>query len=329
MDSVLNVLRRAAAIVIAIVTALTSLRFGENFRSNKNPDALLTVAMVADTHITRALYRRAIFLPGLRDLSAHVRPDVFLCAGDCTDNGNDANWRAFQGMLDRHLPDPERIIALGNHDTWTSYDTPHLYTDARDNFLRYAGEMMGMQLEAVWFTREIGGYPFIVMGSEDTSVGAVIGDAQLDWLAQAMADAAAAHAGKPIFVINHQPLNFSHTAGDNEHGNGYESNEASTRVREILGQYDNVFYISGHQHYNLSADDTGEIEGFRTVEQIGSITSINLPSYEYGTFLTVGTGLLGQGIVMEICADRVILRGRNFFLANWQKDFTVELPLAQ
>ena len=96
----------------------------------------------------------------------------------------------------------------------------------------------------------------------------------------------------------------------------------------VLDRYPNVILFSGHQHYGLKTEAEGEPEGFTTVEKIGkNVTSVNLPCYEYGTFLEGGRDVLGQGIVMYVYADRVELRGRNFFLRNWVKNFSVTVPV--
>lgn len=327
MAQFFSLIQRAVAFFAAILSTLTSLSVGNNFIIKQDDDVRLSVALVADTHVGEAFYRQLAFPSGVRDISNHVRPDVFVVAGDCTDNGNDANWQAFKKPIDRFLRVDNRIIALGNHDTWTDYDG-HDYETARENYLRYANEIMGTDFEEVWFTREFEGYTFIVMGSESDSTGAVISDRQLDWVEAQMAAAAEKSPENPIFVINHQPMNFTHAVGDNKHDNGFESNAASERLLGILDRYENVIYFSGHQHYGLKTTPEGEPEGFMTVERLGEhVTSVNLPCFGYGTFLEGGKDVLGQGIVMYVYSDRIEFKGRNFFLANWVKAFDVTIPI--
>ncbi len=328
MSQFFVVIQRIAAFFAAILATFMNLSVGNNIIISKDADVQLSVALVADTHVGQEFYRQLTFPAGVKDISRHVKPDVFLCAGDCTDNGNDANWQAFKEPIDKYLTVKERIIALGNHDTWTSYDGEREYDDAKRNFLTYANEIMDTDFDTVWFTREIGGYSFIVMGSEDDSVGATISNAQLNWVERELAEAAAKADGKPIFVINHQPLNFTHTIGENEDGNGFSSNAASDRLLRIMDQYENVFYISGHVHYGLKADPEGEPEGYTTVEKVGEhVTSVNLPCYAYGTFFTGGEDVVGQGLVMYVFKDRVEFKGRNLFLSNWITAFDVTVPL--
>lgn len=328
MSQIAVFFRTAGAVLLSLITSFFAVGFQmpENIKPD---DAVLTAVFLSDTHITKELYRTAIFAPGIVDIS-NLAPDLFVTTGDCTDNGNEENWEAFKKVLDKHLQVEHRLITFGNHDAWTSYDTPHDFEPAKENFVTYSNAIMGEEgtHDDVYFNYELNGIPFIVMGSEGTSVGAEISDTQLSWLENSLADAAARHPGKPIFVLNHQPLNFTHAVGDNEHGSGIETEGASERMIEIMDRYENVILISGHQHYGLNNGKYDYPEGFRTVEQVGEhITSVNLPSYEYGSFISGGNALIGTGVYMAVYSDKIVLAGRNFALRSWIRDFNVEIPL--
>lgn len=329
MEEFREILKKAGAFFTAIILALTSLSFGNNLFIKKDPDVKLTVALMSDTHVGDVFYRKMVFRPGVRDVSRHVKPDVLLVAGDCTDNGNADNWAAFKGILDKNMKINSIVLAMGNHDSWASYDGgERSYAEAKATYLEYSNAIMGTDFSEVYASRDIGGYPFLVLGSEADTTGATISAVQLDWLETALKEAAASHPGKPIFVVNHQPLNYTHAVGNNEHGEGFESNEISMRLQSILDQYENIFLISGHRHHPLTLDSAADSEGFATIEQVGAhITSINLPCYEYGTFLEGGTSVLGEGIVMYVFSDKVEFKGRNYFLSNWSRNFDVEIPL--
>ena len=328
MNNIRAFLPNVRSFLLAIILALTSLSVGGNFVIRKDPDVKLTIALFSDTHVGTELYRRAVFAPGVDDVSHFVKPDIFLVAGDCTDNGNEENWQAFSAILQKRLRVDATVLALGNHDSWVSYDDDHPYAEARANFIKYSNALMGTQNEEVYSARKISGYWFLVLGSEDSTTDAVFSQTQLDWLSAALQTAAADEAGKPIFVINHQPMNFTHAVGADEEASGFESQETSDALRALLNTYENVFYISGHQHKPLALADAEHPDAFATVERVGDhITSINLPCYEYGTFLEGGTAVLGQGLVAYVYADRVQLRGRNFFLHNWDKTFNLTIPL--
>jgi len=329
MEAFKSILQKAGAFFTAILLALTSLSVGNNLLIKKNPDVRLTAALISDTHVGDAFYRKLSLPPGLRDISRRVKPDVLILAGDCTDNGNEANWQALQTLFKRNADGLPAILALGNHDCWTSYDDDaRTYETAKENYLRYGGAIMGTTQTDIFFSREIGGYSFLVLGSEDETTDCVMTERQLTWLQETLAAAAAKADGKPIFVINHQPMNFTHAVGADAHSNGFRSQEMSERLQAILDQYPNIIYISGHQHYPLalSAEDTPD--GFATVERVGKhIISVNLPCYGYGTFLEGGTSVFGEGLVLYVFDDHVQFKGRNFFLSNWSRTFDLSIPL--
>ena len=320
MTKTLTYVLRALTAIFAVVAALGSLSAPAQRVPAPPEGTCLTAALLADTHVGQEFYRRIVFTPSVLDVSNRLKPDLCVFAGDCTDNGNEANWKAFKGVLDRCLRVDETIVALGNHDTWESYEGGHDYDSAKKTYLKYAGAIMGMQLDEVWFTREIGGYPFIVMGQEDASVGMALGEAQLEWVDTQLAKAAETHPGKPIFVICHQPLNDTHTVGKNENGNGFTDDGMSRRLAAVLDRYENVFLISGHQHYGLALNP--DPNGFTTVERVGEhVISVNLPCCAYGSFVSGGTAVPGQGLVMYVTDDAVIFRGRNFFLGDPVDEF--------
>ena len=328
METLKDLLKKAGPFLMAIWLALTTLSVGNNLIVKKDDGVQLTAALISDTHVGDAFYRQLSLPPGLRDISRRVKPDVLVLAGDCTDNGNDANWQALQKMFDKNADVPATLLALGNHDCWTSYDDEHSYDAAKEAYLQYGGAIMGETPEDVFFLREIGGYSFLVLGSEADSTDCIMTERQLDWAAQTLAAVYEKDPGKPIFVINHQPFNFTHAVGADEHGNGFDSQATSDRLQAILDQYPNIFYICGHQHYPLAQEPADDPAGFTTIEHVGqNITSVNLPCYGYGTFLEGGTSVFGEGLVMYVFDDHVQFKGRNFFLSNWSRDFDVSVPL--
>ena len=317
MEKITAFFRAAGAVVLSVLLSFVSFTAGGNLQPAREDGVLLRAALISDTHMTAELYRRAVLAPGLTDISRRVQPDVFVLAGDCTDNGNEENWQALVDLLEKRLTVPQAILALGNHDTWVTYDTPHDYAPARKNFIRYSNAVMHDDHTEVYYACEVNGYSFFVMGSEGTSTGAEISETQLAWLENALAEAYTADPAKPLFVIDHQPMNYTHGVGDDEDGMGISTEGASERLLEILDRYENIFYFSGHLHYGLNDGALGYPEGYATVERVGEhVISVNLPSYEYGSFVTGGNAWIGQGLVMDVYADRVELNGRNFALSN-------------
>ena len=328
-----TIFTKIGTVLLALITTFTSLLGlggGGIPEEAATQDTLcLTIAAVSDTHITPAL--APMLTAGLIDMSADdLDVDVALFLGDCTDNGNVENWEAFTSSVTKYCAVKDKIVAIGNHDTWIDYDTPHEYDEALENYLTYSNAIMGTDHTTPWFTYEVEGYHFIVLATEGTGVSADISDEQSAWADEQLAAAAADSAGKPIFVLMHQPLNYTHAVGNNLDGNGFSDNEQCKKLRDTMDKYENIFYLSGHTHYGLS-DGTAAYSdpaGFKTVEKVGkNITSINLPSYTKGSYVFTGDPLIGDGLIINIYADRVELLGRNYIAQGWLDSFTVTVPL--
>ncbi len=286
---------------------------------------LLRAVLISDIHITKARYRRLLLTPALKKLG-RFSPDALVIAGDCTDTGSPANWRALAADMKKHCPVKNVIAALGNHDTWESYACPHDYVSAKENYLRYAGDIMGARPENVYFTREVCGVPFIILGSEDTGVCSTLGDAQLLWLEGALAAAARARPAGPLIVVHHSPMNHTHGVGENEHGMGI-AGEASEKLLRVLDRYENVIYVCGHIHFGLQTQGR-----FATVQKVGAhVASVCLPGYEYGElfngkYASPGYPLPGTGLVMDVYADRAVFTGAAFPAGRALPAFTFTVP---
>ena len=293
----------------------------------KSAEPVLRAAVFSDTHITGALYRRLILIPGLRKLPK-FGPDLLIFAGDCTDNGNEKNWDGFTRTVRKHCRIKDMLVAIGNHDTWLSYDTPHDFAPAKENYLKNANLLMGTQNEEVFFSYEKHGVPFLVLGTEGTGVGEALTARQLDWLEEALRKASAEHPGRPVIVINHHPMNFTHGVGENEHGMGIEENGMSERLQSILDEHENVLYLCGHIHFGFHTEGR-----FATVQRVGRhITSVCLPCYEYGEifngkYRSPGDPLIGAGLIMDIGETKITLRGANFLHGKEIKGFSAEFPI--
>lgn len=289
--------------------------------SPKPEGVLLRAALFSDTHITKAMYRRSLLIPALKKLGRFA-PDLVVFAGDCTDNGSEPNWRAFAADVKKYCKIENVIVAIGNHDTWESYACPHDYPAARERWLRFAGEIMGKRPENVWFLKVYNGTPFFILGSEDTCVGATLGEAQLSWLENALNEAEKARPGGPFVVVCHSPMNRTHGVGENERGMGLEG-DASPRLQAILNAHENVFYLCGHTHVGLQHG--GERA---TIQRAGkTVTSVCLPCFEYGEvfngrYATSGYPAIGTGLLMDVYGDRVTFTGAGFLRGKEIPSFT-------
>ena len=151
MTEVINVFRTVIAVILSVFTSFFAVGITAPQNAAPEEDVTLSAAILSDTHITKELYRKVLFTPGLKNISK-LSPDLFIVDGDCTDNGNEENWQAFQDLIDKHLTVEHRLIVLGNHDTWTSYDTPHDYEEAKANYLKAESNHVKARYEYLYQT---------------------------------------------------------------------------------------------------------------------------------------------------------------------------------
>ena len=292
----------------------------------KPEGVLLRAALFSDTHITKARYRRMLFVPTLKRL-ARFNADLVLFAGDCTDNGNEANWRAFTADVLKHCPVKNVIAAMGNHDTWESYDASHDYVSAKERYLRHAEELSGERYANVYYEKEVNGVPFFILGSEGTGVGSTLGAAQLSWLENALRTAVEKRPAGPLIVAHHSPMNHTHGVGENEQGMGIEG-DMSPLLLSVLDRYKNVIYLCGHTHFGLQYGGKHE-----TIQRVGeNVTSICLPSFEYGEifngkYASPGFPLIGTGLVMDVYQDCVVFTGESFLRGKELPWFTYTVKI--
>ena len=200
---------------------------------------------------------------------------------------------------------------MGNHDIGHS-DMSN--DDARANFLSLYNNYMDYHIENVYFSREINGYTFIVLCSEDIDNWdqPEYSDEQLEFLDSELARATA--DGKPVFVCAHTPLLGIH--GEEYYYDGATEEPMSSAVRTTLEKYDNVFFLSGHLHKGLS--NSVKTPTYITVNGVHYLT---LPSYLMPNWPQGGLTNHGVAFFIECYDDEVILRARNCITQKWYKTF--------
>ena len=280
------------------------------------PNARFTAFITSDNHIdlkhSCPAVPAAFLTASLKDSAKSARlPDAYITVGDTTSRGETGNWElaaeCFRGIKPaRHI-----FLTVGNHDLWGDNG----FEAAKENYLKYSNAICGTDHTGTWFSHEVNGYRLIFLGNtEDAGCEAHLGQAQLDWLGAEL-DAA---AGRPAFVFCHQSLNGRHglprtwdreeSATDPmEGGIGTESDS----VAAILKAHKNVFYFSGHSHMGFCGEEKKRAEGYASFESEDGVTLVNLPSLACGNH----PGDLrsrGLGLILEVYADRVVIRMRDF-----------------
>ena len=320
-----------SAIFMAITTLISfpiagniSAKFAPKDEDNVN----LTFAAISDIHMKDSATRSFMLELGLSDMESADYPlDALVVAGDITDHAYEEQWQKTAEVFAKYSPAKNIILGVGNHDTWGSEEDDR-FPESAERFTRYGSQIMGQEIEKVYYSTKVNGYTFVVMSSEDDGTDAYVSDEQLAWL-----DATLAEASKdnlPIFLVFHQPLNESHglptTWGDDEPepmdgGIGPESD----KVEAILRKYENIIYISGHLHLGFGDKYTSKLWNYQSVETNGNITSVNLPSYMY--FNPMGQIVSGTGAVFEVYDDEVVIRARSFSSNVWYTAYEYSIPI--
>lgn len=258
----------------------------------------MSFVALADTHIRDTKFSNHRLESGLKDMAASEKEfDGLVIAGDLSEFGDSYSYKVLWEELEEStFADKAILLATGNHDIRIGYNKQTAM------IMDKAGEYLGIEIDKAYYSYDLEGYTFIVMGSDAWQLEkAVISDEQLSFLDSELERATA--EGKPAFVICHQSLAGTH--GLPEVWENGDLGEDSDEVLEVLTRYENVFYINGHLHdgvYENSLEVFDEEKG---------VYSINLPAFgrenDYGAFLQSGLGSY-----VEVYDDRVVFTARDF-----------------
>lgn len=240
--------------------------------------------------------------------------DAILIGGDIADYHNDRKIffdllkekSVFYGMFDV-------MCMLGNHDVRSGAlpdysldpDLKALYQSYQDFFsLEYSKDFMS-------FSLSIDDYVFICLNTDyglkdkmDLNTDAI------EWLKQKLQSITL--KSKPIFILTHQPLNFTHWRSSLFGGFGDKDKE----IRNILLDYPQVVLLCGHIHNGL-----GTIEfiqrSFGTLIEIPSLTKSENGVTDEGT-----------GWLLKINDEELSFEAWDFFkdIHLHQYDITLKLP---
>jgi 3',5'-cyclic AMP phosphodiesterase CpdA len=292
-------------------------------------DSRMVIEMIADTHLEDKEFLRQTFVKaGLRNLSRASTPiDAVVVAGDLTNYADEPSLAKYYEILDKYSPAPV-ISCAGNHDIGHAGDrdvTDITREEAKANYIRYNNEYLGINAEDNYYTYEVNGYKFIVIGDICYDGGhwddLDLGDEQLAFLDSELAAATA--EGKPAFVVCHWPVDGMNGQEIIWPGSGIDLSKND--VKSVMEKYDNVFYISGHMHAGIKSNAVDEKYHISCVETQNGVTYISLPTY--GLVNSFGDPVFGTGMQLEVYDDEVIIRPRNFITNAWYTNsvYTIDL----
>jgi 3',5'-cyclic AMP phosphodiesterase CpdA len=277
---------------IIILLGMMSPAFGENGISYqaKNPEKLImSFVAVSDIHVeTNNPDSYQAFSDILEGIKAGKNHDAVVYLGDNVMNGQLTENLLFYTGVKAAKPSENNYVLMGNHDIGNGHGD---YNELCDNYIKNNRRFLGNDLDKPYYYKVLNGCYMICLASEELSVNTcIMSEEQLLWLENVLDEADGENA--PIFVFNHHPIDSL---------TGVESDA----LVNLLNKYDRVLYIHGHTHYQMAESS------FRNV---GGVDTINLPrSSEVVDYEP------GDGIVVEIYEDEILVRGRNFIDGEWKE----------
>ena len=300
-----------SAILTFLPTAGLSLRTVDTL----SDDCRLNVEMISDTHLEDwGIIRPGFIAGGLHNLKHSKAPiDAVLIAGDITNYGDEESVDRFFKLFEKYSPVEKLVFCAGNHDIGHVEDDGRTEIEAREYLIESYNNYAGTDYENIYYSTEINGYKFIVIGDEgyDHWDAITMSEEQLAFLDSELNEGT--KDGKPVFVVCHWPcddINGEQTIWPDS-GIDLEDND----VKSIMEKYDNVFYISGHMHAGIKSSVVDEKFGLSNAEQVNGVTYLNLPTY--GIVNMFGVPWSCTGAQLEVYDDEVVFRPRNFITNKW------------
>ncbi len=319
-----NAIYQLMAMLMSVLMALGAITVPSTDDTLRTMDAsaVLDFVVTGDPQVSNYMPEREKNLISLSQdiMNSQIELDAFIIAGDIAENG-------FQEEFDRVYDSINAfntknfIMCAGNHDIRLRE-----YEQSKERFLGFMNDLnKGENVQDnLYYKYMVDGYTFLVMGSDKGNFeDAFISDAQLQWLNIELKNAT--KTGRPVFVICHYPLAESHglpgTWGSSNSDDVYGSlptyvanpdpdltgsiGEQTNEVYEILNDYKNVFFITGHLHTGFGKNT------YQTIDEANNVQGINVPSVginnKDGSYNNPGTG-----VYVEVTPDSVTFYARDF-----------------
>ncbi|MBR6313873.1 MAG: metallophosphoesterase [Clostridia bacterium] len=311
---------RAMALIVAVVVVLIFGKTGGAEFDIKDPEnCKLNFTILSDVHVeTNNWPRYPAFTQGIQNVNKNKSGnDLILLLGDEVMCGQYFENVIFHGLTSLFLRNETILPVLGNHDAGNGEGDP---AKIMKRWYRFTDAFYDIQLENPYYYKVIDGYYFIILGFETgVTDDCIYTETQLDWLEDTLA--LAAESGKPAFVMAHFPLHWSKD----------ENHQTTWRPLQILQNYyreHDLIFICGHHHTPLQMD-----QSFRFQNGIPQIYSPSLSQLDNEGQMNEKTG---EGIIVEVYEDSVVVRGRNFVKSEWvfddeetpcERTYTLRFPI--
>ncbi|MBO5937450.1 MAG: metallophosphoesterase [Clostridia bacterium] len=265
----------------------------------QNPDELITsFVVVSDIHVeTNNPESYENFSDVLYGIKAGKDIDAVIYTGDNVMNGQFLENVFFYSAIRSMMPAENNLVVVGNHDLGNGAGD---HDKSRNDFIANNNLYFGADLDEPYYYRVINGCYFICISTEVGDPSQFyVSDKQYSWLEGVLKEAKA--AGAPTFVFAHFPIRDISQGGD--------------KFAALLKDYNVSLYCHGHYHNDLVA---GNFYNW------GGINSINLPRVTETTHYDAG-----DGIVVEVYEDEILVRGRDFVKGEWIEELVYTYPIVK
>ncbi len=275
---------------IMVLLMMMSPAFGGNgakYEAENPEELVMSFSAVSDIHVeTNNPRSYKAFYDTLEGVKAGENHDALVFLGDNVMNGQLLENLFFYLGVRSVMPAENNFVVMGNHDIGNGQGD---YSEFRSSFIANNNFFLGNGLQKPYYYKVVNGCYMIFIAPEALTVDTcIMSEEQLSWVEDILNKAKAEDA--PVFVFNHHPLYYLE---------GVESDA----LANLLSGYGKLLYINGHIHDELGEDN---------FIQEGGVNTINLPrSSEVVDYEP------GDGIVVEVYEDEILVRGRNFITGEW------------
>lgn len=285
-----------------------------------NENANMTFIAWGDTQVSNYLLSRNQYTKNACEdlVNSDIEFDVFVVAGDMAENGLNAEYAT---LADYFSPVKTKayVFCEGNHDVRLKS-----YSMQSKRFIKFVNALNrdnNLSIDRLNYTYEANGYKFIVLSTDRMELEENwFSNEQLKWLDNELA--LSAKDGKPVFVVNHQPLAYTHGLPDTW-GSPVESagsvGKQSDELFDIMNKYQNVIFITGHLHTAF---------GQYLYEKKDNVNLVNVPSIG----ISNKDGFYNQaglGFIVNVTDDQVIFSARDFALGKYVPDGDIVIDLVK
>ena len=296
---------------VMMLLAGTGAGGGGGWTARDPEECALTFSVLSDVHVEgNNLPRYQVFTRALQDADRNKESKAVVFLGDNTMNGQTGEHLLFHGAVAKLLPDKQVVVCMGNHDIGNGEGD---YEELQNRWYAFQEAFFGRKLSHPYYYEVIGGCYFIVLGMEAHS-SYLVTEEQFAFLEEALAGAA--ESGMPAFVFCHHPTDYAR-------GRSAEG----LRLTDVLAAYaesHDLFAFVGHTHMPMHLywsfdDDNGYPEFY-----LPRLTELRGDD-DHDIYDDTGVG-----VQIEVYANEVTVRARDFYRGQWKLDqWEDDLPLME